>query len=68
MSAVKAAVKTDLKSDLDETNFRSFAKKAIESYQKKGMLVDVLLWGGIIREYELALDKAGVTSGKEPLT
>lgn len=42
---------------LNKTNFRKFAKDTIASYDKKGMIVDAMLWGAIIRHYENELKR-----------
>lgn len=41
--------------DLDETNFREFAKKCIQKYADRGAIIDSLLWGRIIALYEARL-------------
>jgi len=43
-------------SSLNETNFREFARKAIEKYEQRGMLIDAMLWSAIIGHYNTALD------------
>lgn len=40
---------------LDETNYREFAKRAIDKYASKGMVIDAMLWRTIIKYYEDAL-------------
>ena len=41
--------------ELNESNFRDFAKRAIKKYLDDGMLIDGMVWGRIIRLYEKAL-------------
>jgi hypothetical protein len=56
----KATVETfkkDVDGALDKTNFRDFARRTIDSYAAKGMLLDAILWGQIIGHYENALDE-----------
>jgi len=48
---------------LSRDNYRQFAQRAIEAYERKGMLVDALLWSGIIGHYEASLPK----TAKPPL-
>lgn len=52
-------MKTRANDTLNETNFREFARKAIEKYEQKGMLIDAMLWGAIIGYYERALEAGG---------
>lgn len=48
---------------LNSTNFRQFAEDAIKVYEKKGMILDALLWHGIIGHYNAALDDANKRAG-----
>jgi hypothetical protein len=41
--------------DLDKTNFKDFAQKAIGQFQKDGLLIASLLWARIISLYEAEL-------------
>lgn len=43
---------------IGENNFREVADRAIEQYQKKGMIIDALLWAKLIGHYNAALDAA----------
>ena len=43
--------------EIDETNFREYAQKAIKNYSDKNMMVDVLFWGHVIGLYERAMAK-----------
>lgn len=38
--------------ELDKSNYREFAKKAIQKYLDKNMLVDAMVWSKIIGFYE----------------
>jgi hypothetical protein len=55
---------------LGPDNFRDYAQAAIKSYADKRMLVDALLWRGIIGHYERALAAAleteTVSQGRRP--
>jgi hypothetical protein len=42
---------------LDQSNFRKFAQKAIAAYDKKGMIVDEMLWAGIIGHYDAEIER-----------
>jgi hypothetical protein len=42
---------------LDQSNFREFAQKAIAAYDKKGMIVDEMLWAGIIGQYDAEAER-----------
>jgi hypothetical protein len=43
---------------LNESNFQVFARKAVEKYMEKGMMLDGMLWGQIIKYYNKALSQA----------
>lgn len=43
---------------IDETNYRRYARKAIERYHKKNMMADAFFWSHIIGLYERELKKA----------
>ena len=49
---------------LDATSYREVAQRAIKTYEKKGMLIDGLMWGQIIGFYEEALKEAQRTIQK----
>lgn len=40
---------------IDETNFRFHAQRAIKKYGDSGRLLDAILWGTIVRQYETLL-------------
>lgn len=44
---------------LSEENFREYAQKAIKTYEEKNMVIDAIVWSGIIAHYNRALDAAG---------
>lgn len=50
--------------DIDETNYRKYAKKAIKTYFDKHVLADALFWGHIVRLYEKDLTKVTESNGK----
>ena len=43
---------------LSESNYRDFAKRIIEKYSEKNMIIDALLWAQVIGFYEAALENA----------
>jgi hypothetical protein len=42
---------------LTEANYRETARRAIDKYYEKGMIIDSLLWSTIIGFYEAELEK-----------
>jgi hypothetical protein len=40
---------------LGPTNFQEFARRAIEKYKKESMIIDSMLWAGIIAHYDHAI-------------
>jgi hypothetical protein len=44
--------------NIDETNYQETARAAVEKYADKGMILDSLFWGRIIRLYERDLAEA----------
>ena len=46
------------KKPLGPDNYRDYAQAAIKSYVDKRMLLDAMLWRGIIAHYEWALESA----------
>jgi hypothetical protein len=44
--------------NLNESNFQVFAQKAVEKYMEKGMMIDGILWGQIIKYYNKTLSKS----------
>jgi len=44
--------------NLNESNFQIFAQKAVEKYMEKGMILDGMLWGRIIKYYNKAIYKS----------
>lgn len=51
--------------DLDVSNFRDVAKKAIAKYADTGMILDALLWGRIVGLYEQAIATASENATKK---
>jgi hypothetical protein len=51
---VSAAAKLS-RENLNARTFRDTAKKAVERYEQRGMVVDAIVWGRIVGEYEAAL-------------
>ena len=51
-------VKNKKDDNLNENNFQIFAQKAVEKYMEKGMMLDGMLWGQIIKYYNKALSKS----------
>jgi dynactin complex subunit len=51
-----AKIKKDV--NLNESNFQVFAQKAVEKYMDKGMMLDGMLWGQIIKYYNKAISKS----------
>lgn len=50
---------------IDDSNFRETARRAIEAYDKKGLVYDAILWSTIIAFYNDALDKAQASATVE---
>jgi len=48
---------TDKDEDIDGTNFRKYAKKAIKKYHERNMVNDALFWGLIVGYYERELQR-----------
>jgi hypothetical protein len=44
--------------NLNGGNFQIFAQKAVEKYLEKGMMIDGMLWGAIIKYYNKALSES----------
>ncbi len=49
---------------IDETNFRECAKRAIAVYEKDGRILDALVWSRLIALYEAALEAAAAAKPK----
>jgi len=41
--------------NIDATNFRTAAERAIKKYEKDGKLAEAIMWMRIVNEYEAAL-------------
>lgn len=51
----ESRTKKALMNNIDAANFKEAAQTTIKQYFRKGMLLDALLWGNIIAQYDEAL-------------
>lgn len=42
---------------IDARRFRETARKAVEKYEERGMVVDAIVWGRIVGEYEALIEQ-----------
>jgi hypothetical protein len=50
--------------ELNASNYQDFARRAIDKYHEKGMMVDALLWSKIIGYYNTEISKAQTDAGE----